>query len=270
MGPDFAAELPLANPICVALDTVDEDRAVSLARALIGKVGFVKIGLEFFCAHGRLGYEHVAKIGIPVFLDLKLHDIPNTAVGAMRAIMSLKPLPSIITLHATGGGAMLRAAREVVSEIAGIPRPVLIAVTVLTSLDNTDLGRLGFRAKGAESQALRLALLARDCGLDGVVCAPSDLGALRRAIAEPFIAVVPGIRPNGEDCGDQKRIATPAQALGNGADILVIGRPVTRSPDPAATVCAILRDVEKAHKVVPGHETLIDKKRVSAGPDLKT
>ncbi|MEG9883952.1 MAG: orotidine-5'-phosphate decarboxylase [Hyphomicrobiales bacterium] len=270
MGSDFAAALPPANPICVALDTVDEGRAVSLARALAGKVGFVKIGLEFFCSHGRLGYEHVAKIGIPVFLDLKVHDIPNTAAGAMRAIMALDPLPSIITLHAMGGGAMLRAAREAVSEIAGIPRPMLIAVTVLTSLDNTDLDRLGFRTREAESQALRLALLARDCGFDGVVCAPSDLTALRRAIAEPFIAVAPGIRPNGGDCSDQKRIATPAAALGNGADILVIGRPVTQSPDPAAAVCVILRDVEKAGKAVPRHETLIDKKRFSAGPGLKT
>ena len=165
---------------------------------------------------------------------------------------------------------MLRAAREAVSEIAGIARPMLIAVTVPTSLDKTDLGELGFRAREVESQASRLALLARDCGFDGAVCAPSDLAAVRRAVAEPFVTVVPGIRPNGGDYSDQKRIAPPAAARADGADILVIGRPVTRSPDPAAAVGAILRDVENAHKSVHDHETLIDEKRVAADPDLKT
>lgn len=240
---------PADNPICVALDTTDAAAAADLARTLAGTVGAVKIGMEFFYAHGRAGYERVAEAGIPVFLDLKLHDIPNTVAGGLRALMSLEPLPMIINVHASGGPAMLRAAREAVDGVTENRRPKLIAVTVLTSLDVVDLATLGFDMTGAAtetSQALTLARLAHDCGLDGVVCAAGDLPALRRTIAGPFLIVVPGIRPGTAEQGDQKRIATPAGALADGADMLVIGRPITRADDPAAAARAVLAEVEAA------------------------
>ena len=227
------------NPICVALDTPDVARAAELAAAVAGHVGFLKVGLEFFYAHGAAGYRAVAAAGVPVFLDLKLHDIPNTVAAGLKALMQLDPLPAIINVHATGGPAMLRAAVEAVDG-----RARLIGVTVLTSLSNDDLAAAGFdQARNTDEHAVGLAALARECGLDGVVCSALDAAAIKRACGSNFMTVVPGIRPAGAAVQDQKRIATPRSARDAGADILVIGRPITQTPDPVAAAEEILKEL---------------------------
>ncbi len=232
----------LANPIFCALDTTDADYAAGLARALAGHVGGVKIGLEFFYAHGRAGYEAVAAAGLPIFLDLKLHDIPNTVAGGLGALMELDPVPAIINVHAGGGADMMRAAADAV---AG--RCKLIGVTVLTSLNNDDLCEIGFTSgKDTKAHAVSLAQLARSAGLDGVVCSSLDIESIKAATAPEFLTIVPGIRPAGADVGDQKRIATPGSATVSGADVLVVGRPITQAPSPAEAASAIFEQVEAA------------------------
>jgi orotidine-5'-phosphate decarboxylase len=217
------------NPICVALDTPDVGRAKALAAALKPHVGYLKIGLEFFYAHGRAGYQAVAETGLPTFLDLKLHDIPNTVASALRSLMTLDPVPAIINVHATGGLDMMKAAAEAVDG-----RSKLIAVTVLTSLSDDDLWAIGFETtRDTQSHARTLAELAMNAGLDGVVCSPHDIVGIKHATRPGFIAVVPGIRPADTGAQDQKRIATPQSALAAGADILVIGRAITGAADPA-------------------------------------
>jgi orotidine-5'-phosphate decarboxylase len=224
------------NPICVALDTPDIDRARALAKALVPHVGYLKIGMEFFYAHGAKGYETVAAEGLPIFLDLKLHDIPNTVAEGMRSLMRLQPSPAIINLHASGGMAMMRAAAEAVGG-----RAKLIAVTVLTSLSNDDIWAAGFNAKlDTGAHAAVLAKLAKAAGLDGVVCSSHDLAGIRAVTGPEFLTVVPGIRPAEDASHDQKRVATPKTAVAAGADILVIGRAITASPDPAAAARSIL------------------------------
>ncbi len=225
------------NPICVALDTPDLERAGALAQMLGAYAGYAKVGMEFFYAHGERGYEAVAKSGLPIFLDLKLHDIPNTVASAMKALMRLEPKPAIINVHATGGADMMAAA---VDAVAG--RAKLIAVTVLTSLSNEDVKASGF-AMETQSLAAHLAGLAKRSGLDGVVCSPLDLAQIRRECGKDFLTVVPGIRPASAETGDQKRIATPAAALNAGADILVIGRPITGAADPATAAQAVLAEL---------------------------
>ena len=225
-----------ANPICVALDTPDLDRARALAKALKPQVGYLKIGMEFFYAHGNRGYEAVAAEGLPIFLDLKLHDIPNTVAEGMRSLMRLSPRPAIINLHASGGMAMMRAAAEAVGG-----RAKLIAVTLLTSLSNEDIWAMGFDAKlDTGAHAAVLAKLAKAAGLDGVVCSTHDLAAIRGATGPGFLTVVPGIRPAEDASHDQKRVATPKSAMAAGADILVIGRAITAAPDPAIAAKKIL------------------------------
>lgn len=225
-----------ANPICVALDTPDLDRAQVLAKALKPHVGYMKIGMEFFYAHGAKGYEAVAAEGLPIFLDLKLHDIPNTVAEGMRSLMRLSPSPAIINLHASGGMAMMQAAAEA---IAG--RAKLIAVTLLTSLSNDDIWAAGFNAKlDTGAHAAGLAKLAKAAGLDGVVCSTHDLAGIRTATGPEFLTVVPGIRPAEDSSHDQKRIASPKAAVAAGADILVIGRAITGAADPAAAAQKIL------------------------------
>jgi orotidine-5'-phosphate decarboxylase len=217
------------NPICVALDTPDLAQARALAGALKPYAGYLKIGLEFFYAHGRAGYEAVAEQGLPIFLDLKLHDIPNTVAGALRALMNLRPRPAIINVHATGGRDMMLAAADAVRGDAK-----LIAVTILTSLSDDDLWAMGFETtRDTQSHARTLAELAQASGLDGVVCSPHDLTGIRHATGPDFLTVVPGIRPIAADAQDQKRIATPESALAAGADILVIGRAITAASNPA-------------------------------------
>jgi len=224
-----------ANPICVALDTPDLAKAVALARALKPHVGWAKVGMEFFYAHGVAGYARVADTGLPVFLDLKLHDIPNTVASAMTALMRIEPRPAIVNLHATGGFDMMKAAADAV---AG--RSKLIAVTILTSLSDDDIWQAGFEtAKNTEAHVRSLAQLARQAGLDGVVCSPHDLVGIRHDLGRDFLTVVPGIRPLDSATQDQKRVATPAAARAAGADILVIGRAITGAADPAQAAQAI-------------------------------
>jgi orotidine-5'-phosphate decarboxylase len=225
----------IANPICVALDTPDTARARELARSLRGIVGYLKIGMEFFYAHGRRGYEEIAREGVPVFLDLKLHDIPNTVGAALTSLMRLDPKPAIINVHAAGGMAMMKAAKDAV---AGQTK--LIAVTVLTSLSDDDLWSAGFeRGTHTAAHATQLAQLAKRSGLDGVVCSAREVKVIKAATSRDFLAVVPGIRPADAAVQDQKRIATPRAARDDGADILVIGRPITGATDPAQAARAI-------------------------------
>lgn len=224
------------NPVFVALDTPDPAQAHAWASAVRGHVGGVKVGLEFFSANGAEGVARIVDLGLPVFLDLKFHDIPNTVAGAVRAVAGLGA--AIVNVHASGGPAMLAAARAAAEAADGDSRPLIIAVTVLTSLDDTDLDAVG-QAGPAEDQVVRLARLAEAHGLDGVVCSPAEITPLRAACSSDFKLVVPGIRPDWAATGDQKRITTPAQARDRGADVLVIGRPITGADDPAAAAARI-------------------------------
>lgn len=231
------------NPIYCAFDTPDLDKAVALASTLKGTIGGIKLGLEFFMANGPEGVRAVAKAGaLPIFLDVKLHDIPNTVAGAVRSLSKLDL--EILNVHCSGGPAMMEAAAKAARE-AGEARPKLIGVTVLTSLDDDDLTKVGV-ADDAGAQAERLALLAKSCGLDGVVCSPKEVARLRKACGDEFLLVVPGIRPKGSDVGDQKRVLGPADALFAGADVLVIGRPITQSSNAADAARAIYDEIAAA------------------------
>lgn len=229
----------MSNPIFCALDVPGVDEALSLGRRIAPHVGGLKLGLEFFCAVGPEGIRRVAEAaGLPIFLDLKFHDIPNTVAGAVRSVMALKP--AILTVHATGGRAMLEAAGNAAREEAarlGCEPPKVVAVTVLTSMDAGDLNAVGVAASPAD-QVARLADLVRASGLDGTVCSPREVAAVKAAWPEAF-TVVPGIRPTGALVGDQKRVMGPQEALEAGASVLVIGRPITEAADPAAAAEAI-------------------------------
>ena len=230
---------PGGERICIALDFGSRAEVVAMARRLSGRVGWLKVGLEAFVAEGPSLVADVAASagGAKVFLDLKFHDIPATVAGAVTS--AARSGASMVNVHAAGGRAMLAAAREAASR-AGLER--LIAVTLLTSIDTSALADLPM-AGHPEGIARRLALLAKDCGLDGVVCAAADLPAIRDACGPGFYTVVPGIRPAGADVQDQKRIATPASAVAAGASLLVIGRPVTAAPDPDAALARILEEI---------------------------
>jgi orotidine-5'-phosphate decarboxylase len=229
----------LTNPICLALDTPDVERAIHLARTLKNQVGYLKIGMEFFYANGAKAYEAVAREGLPIFLDLKLHDIPNTVEQGLRSLMQVSPAPAIINVHAQGGLAMMQAARKAVPASTK-----LIAVTILTSLSHVDCIATGHDPELSTADlAMCLAQLAHEAGLDGVVCSPHDLELIRSVLPRDFMTVVPGIRPAGADAQDQKRIATPKAAVDAGADVLVIGRAITGAADPAAAAQAILQSL---------------------------
>lgn len=227
-------------PVICALDMQDPAKAVALTIALRPYVGAVKLGLEYFTANGPEGVRAVTALGVPVFLDLKFHDIPNTVAGAVRsAVFSMDCW--MLTLHAGGGRAMMTQAREAAEQAAqqaGKKRPLLIAITVLTSFDAAGLSETGVQDAPSE-QALRLALLAKDSGLDGIVCSPHEVAAVRAACGKDFLTVIPGIRPASAETHDQKRVLTPEEALHNGADYLVIGRPITEAKNPAAAAEAI-------------------------------
>ncbi|MFN9781445.1 MAG: orotidine-5'-phosphate decarboxylase [Alphaproteobacteria bacterium] len=229
-------------PVYCALDTTDLGKAMELAVAIKPWVGGIKLGLEFFNANGPQGIARLAEIGLPVFADLKMHDIPNTVAGGIRAVLPLGI--SIVNVHAGGGRAMMKAAAEAAAT-AGPRRPKVIAVTVLTSMDVSDLNETGVHGAPAD-QVIRLATLARDAGMDGVVCSAHEIEPLRKALGPGFMLVVPGIRPAGADTGDQKRIMTPAEALKHGADWLVIGRPITGAADPASAARAIHDELLRA------------------------
>jgi len=234
----------LSNPLFCALDTADIDTALTLAHALKDIVGGFKIGLEFFCAQGPAGVRRIGALGVPIFIDLKLHDIPNTVQGAMRAVMSLAP--TIVTVHTSGGAAMLEVAVEAAvdeAEKLDVRRPWVVGVTVLTSLDAGDLEALSISGS-THRVAARLARLAERSGLDGAVCAPHEISTLRSTVGENFKLIVPGIRPKGSAPDDQKRVLTPEEAIAIGADVIVVGRPITRANSPARAAKSILDSLE--------------------------
>ena len=218
------------SPIYVALDTPDIEHAKALAQKVRHHVGGIKLGLEFFAANGRPGVREMAALGLPIFLDLKLHDIPNTVGKAVQALSVLEP--AIITVHAAGGRAMMEDAK------AAAPLDTkVVAVTMLTSLDRSDLTSIGLQDE-IHTQVERLTALAREAGLDGVVCSGAEV-ALAKKIWPGGFFVVPGVRPTDGVIGDQKRVVTPRQALDRGASVLVIGRPITKAEDPDMAARAI-------------------------------
>lgn len=222
------------NPIYVALDTPDLEYALNLAALVAPHAGGLKLGMEFLAANGPQGIREFEKFGLPVFADTKFHDIPNTVAGAVRATAALGV--HIINVHAAGGEAMLKAARDAAKAVS--PKTKVIAVTVLTSISDADLTAVG-QLPPARDQVLRLATLARDCGLDGVVCSAHEIAPLRAVLGDDFLLVVPGIRPAGSALGDQQRVMGPKEARDAGASILVIGRPITAAPDPGEAARAI-------------------------------
>jgi orotidine-5'-phosphate decarboxylase len=223
--------------ILCAIDTTDLDAAVDLARALNGKVGGVKLGKEFFTAHGPQGVARISDTGQRIFLDLKFHDIPNTVAGAVRAAAGLGCF--LLTIHASGGAGMIRAAMEARGDAADLS---IVAVTVLTSLGPADMDDIG-QAQPIADQVLRLGRLARESGASGVVASPHEVAILRDALGPDFLLVVPGVRPVWASSDDQKRVMTPSDAVRAGADYLVIGRPITQSPDPADAAQRIANEI---------------------------
>jgi orotidine-5'-phosphate decarboxylase len=229
------------NPVFVALDTPDLSKALAIAQSAAPHVGGLKIGLEFITANGPGGIEKIVALGRPVFADVKFHDIPNTVAGAAREITKLGI--AMFNVHASGGEAMLRAAREAAASVN--PNVKVIAVTVLTSMGDDDLSSIG-QGDSVALQVARLARLAKDCDLDGVVCSPREIEVVRRACGPNFLIATPGVRPAGTAMEDQRRVTTPLEAVRAGADILVIGRPITASADPAMAAAAIAEEVAPA------------------------
>lgn len=220
----------MSNPVYLAVDLPRLDAAKTLAERVKGHVGGIKLGLEFFCAHGHHGVLEMAQVGLPIFLDLKLHDIPNTVAGAMQSIHVLEP--AIVTVHASGGRAMMEDAKAAAGENTKV-----VGVTLLTSLDSNDLSKTGISGS-AHDQVMRLAELAETAGLDGIVCSGHEIGAVHKQWKQGFF-VVPGLRPAGATGGDQKRVVSPRQARDDGASVLVIGRPISKAEDPLAAARAI-------------------------------
>jgi orotidine-5'-phosphate decarboxylase len=232
------------NPIICAVDTTDIEEARIITGNVRHHVGAIKLGLEFFTANGSTGVSKLAAENMPVFLDLKFHDIPNTVASAIRATAGINTF--MMTVHTAGGRAMLQAAIDASMEVAeqtGKERPLIIGVTVLTSLDQADLSMVGIRAD-VHDQVRRLADLAQSCRLDGVVCSPYEISLLREHCGDDFTLVVPGIRPADANKNDQKRVMTPAEAIERGADYLVIGRPITTAKDPAKAAEKILSSLQ--------------------------
>lgn len=221
----------MSNPVYLALDLPSLDAAKALAQKVKGHVGGLKLGLEFFCAHGSHGVHEIAQVGLPIFLDLKLHDIPNTVAGAMQAIHVLEP--AIVTVHASGGRAMLEDAKAAAGEHTRV-----VAVTMLTSLDERDLAKQGIGGT-PHDHVMRLTELAHSAGIDGIVCSGQEVGEAHKQWKDGFF-VVPGLRPAGSAVGDQKRVVTPRKARDDGASVLVIGRPISRAADPVQAA----RDIE--------------------------
>jgi orotidine-5'-phosphate decarboxylase len=220
----------MRSPIFVALDTPDLERAKAIATRVRNHVGGIKLGLEFFCANGRHGVREMAELHLPIFLDLKLHDIPNTVGKAIQSLRALEP--AILTVHAAGGRAMMEDAKA-----AAPTGTKVVAVTVLTSLDTSDLASIGV-GDDPHAQVERLTALAREAGLDGVVCSGNEVAAAKKAWPDGFF-VVPGVRLADGPAGDQKRVITPRKALDAGASILVVGRPITQAEDPDQAARAI-------------------------------
>lgn len=227
------------NPICLALDTSSREEALNLAEEVGSEVGMVKVGLQLFCAEGLRLVKELSALDLPVFLDLKFNDIPNTVAGAVRSVMSARP--QILNVHALGGITMMKAALCAARESSQSTQ--VVAVTVLTSLDDaaveTELGI----DRSAQAQALHLALMAREAGLDGVVCSPREVGAMRRELGDDFLLISPGIRPQSACPDDQARFSCPKEAIDAGADVLVVGRPISRASDPRAAAKRMWQEV---------------------------
>jgi orotidine-5'-phosphate decarboxylase len=225
-----------ASPLAVALDTADLAVAVRWAAAVAPHVSTAKIGLELFCAEGPAAVEKIrASADLDIFLDLKLHDIPATVAGAAKAVAAkavAAVAPAYLTVHAGGGSAMIEAAAE------ALPATRIAAVTILTSLDAADLERLGISGSPAEA-VQRLAVLAVAAGARALVCSPREVALVRAAVGSDVVLITPGVRPAGGDHQDQARVATPEQALADGADLLVVGRPITGAADPGAAAAAL-------------------------------
>ena len=229
----------MRNPIICAIDTIDKQDADRLISDLGDNIGAIKLGLEFFTANGAMGVRDLAQKNAKIFLDLKFHDIPNTVARAIKATAGINTF--MMTVHTSGGRDMLQASIDAsmdVASITGKERPLIIGVTVLTSLDQSDISMIGIK-DNLNDQVARLADLAQSCRLDGVVCSPYEISALRKQCGNDFTLVVPGIRPEGSNKDDQKRTLTPAEALKKGADYLVIGRPITASNNPKEAAKAI-------------------------------
>jgi orotidine-5'-phosphate decarboxylase len=224
----------VTSPVIVAMDYADATAALALARRLDPAACRLKVGKELFTVAGPAVVEQMQGLGFEVFLDLKFHDIPNTVASAVRVAAELGLW--MVNVHAAGGRRMLEAAADAVAAFSA--PPLLIGVTVLTSMDEADYSEIGY-ARPLAQQVLELAALCSDCGLDGVVCSAREAADLRRSRGEAFLLVTPGIRPAGSDGDDQRRVLTPAQALAAGSSYLVIGRPITRAADPAAALAAI-------------------------------
>lgn len=240
----YVAAMP---PVFCALDTRDEETALSFA-AMMARAGCgIKLGLEYFNAQGPSGVRKMMESfpALPLFLDLKFHDIPNTVAGAVSAVTALGA--SYINVHATGGAAMMEAAAAAAAQTAareGVEKPRILAVTLLTGLDEKALADIGFGGD-ARSYVVRLAQLAKQAGMDGVVCSAHEIAAIREACGDDFILMVPGIRPVGSASGDQKRVMTPKEAMAAGADHLVIGRPITQAEDPEQAARLIMAEITK-------------------------
>jgi orotidine-5'-phosphate decarboxylase len=229
--------------LAVALDAPSAADALKLAKCLVGKVGVLKVGLELFCAEGPSILQELQRFA-PVFLDLKLHDIPTTVRRALGSVLRLDPL--LVNVHALGGLDMMREAAEAMKEHRRCGgRTRLLAVTVLTSMDKASLVKLGIDGEPS-SVVLRLASLAKDAGCDGVVCSGQESAMLRSSCGEEFLLLTPGIRPRGADAQDQARVMTPSEAISAGSTWIVVGRPITHAPDPAAAAEAILSEMGKA------------------------
>lgn len=232
--------LSAPDRLIVALDFPSMAEAFYLVDRLEGSCRWFKVGLELYLTVGSGFVTALKERGFSVFLDLKLHDIPNTVAGAIRSVSTLGA--DLLTVHALGGPAMLMAAREAADSVPGAPR--LLAVTVLTSMDNAQLGAVGVGTSPAV-QAMLLAKMSEESGVTGLVCSPQEVREMRASLKHPLI-VTPGIRPSGNSAGDQRRVATPAEALADGADYLVVGRPITQAGDPAKAAQAILVEMSAA------------------------
>jgi orotidine-5'-phosphate decarboxylase len=232
----------MTRPILAALDFPDAASALAMADRLRGAVGGFKVGKQLFTAEGPALVRTLTARGDRVFLDLKFHDIPNTVAGAVTSALSMGVW--MVNVHASGGRAMMAAAREAADRAAarGGTRALVIAVTVLTSLDAAALAETGV-ADAPSAHVARLAALARESGLDGVVCSPQEIGLVRNACGKDFLIVTPGIRGTADAKGDQQRTATPAGAMQAGADFLVIGRPITAASDPRGSADRIAAEI---------------------------
>ena len=229
------------NPIILALDFNSLTKAQSIVSDLRNHIGGVKLGMEFFNSFGADGVREISKFGIPIFLDLKLHDIPVTVYKTVKTLMELDV--AIINVHSSGGREMLEAAAKARGEFKNKSTKI-IAVTVLTSLDNKDIKEIGYK-DNSEDLVLRLASLAKDSGLDGVVCSAKEISLIKEKLGKDFILVVPGIRLKDDNKNDQKRLTSPKNAIVSGADLLVIGRPITDSKDPLKAIDNILKNINQ-------------------------